>query len=295
LILCRVQIYRRIDMDRRHFLIGAGIGAASRVFPASAQTPAAPSAGAPASDVTIISSLPPLPADLADKASLPPAPYTETQLVGTAPPTTDEIDKAYELLVNAPIGGAPIDVAQYFLAVGAGAYGQEHRPFAREWPVRANPMIMHFFTSTQTKPEGDVTAWCAAFMNWCLLRAHAASADEIGQAAGGYIKKGKPFATENLTRYSTNHASSGSFRCWDAVSSPQRGHIVVFKDAGTDNMTPVCRGTGHVTFFIKIPSAGLVQVLGGNQSQAGSNGAVTVANMSTQPGSRFMKYVSLKG
>jgi len=282
-------------MNRRHFLIAASASATFPIVPALAQTPApaiAPAAAA-AADVTIISALPPLPIDLADQASQPPAPYTETQIVGTAPPSTDEIDKAYELLLNAPIGGAPIDVAQYFLAVGAGAYGQEYRPFAREWPVRANPMIMHFFTSTQTKPEGDVTAWCAAFVNWCLLRSHAASADEIGQA-GGYIKNGKPFATENLKRYSTNSASSGSFRCWDGISSPQRGDIVVFKDAGTDNLTKVCQGSGHVTFFVKIPSAGLVQVLGGNQSQAGSNGAVTIANISTQPGSRFMKYVSPK-
>jgi hypothetical protein len=283
-------------MNRRHFLIGTGLGAgisaASCILSASAQAPA-PAVSAE-SDVTIISAMPPLPADLADKASDPPAPYVETQLVGTGRPNPDEIDKAYEILIGAPIGVAPIDVAQYFLAVGAGAYGEELRPFAREWPVRANPMIMHFFTSTQSKPEGDVTAWCAAFVNWCLLRSHAASADEIGQAKGGYITKGKPFAPDNIKRYSTNNASSGSFRCWDGIASPQRGDIVVFRDIGTDDMTKVCRGTGHVTFFVKIPSTGLVQVLGGNQSQKGSNGAVTIANLSTQPGSRFLKYVSPK-
>jgi hypothetical protein len=272
-------------MERRSLLIGAAMSASSLIFPAFAQTPAV--------DTTIISALPPLPADLASQASLPPAAYIVTEGVGTGAPRTDEIDTAYELLVNAPVGGAAIDVAQYFLAVGAGAYGGNYRPFAREWPVRANPMIMHFFTSTQTKPEGDVTAWCAAFVNWCLLRSHAVSADEIGQA-GGYIKKGKPFATENLKRFSTNSASSGSFRCWDNIPSPRRGDIVVFKDAGTDNLTKVCQGSGHVAFFLKLPSAGVVQVLGGNQSLAGSNGAVTVANMSTQSGSRFMKYVSPK-
>jgi CHAP domain len=282
-------------MNRRHFLIAAYATTLSPIVPAFGQTPApATAATTTASDVTIVSALPPLPADLADQASQPPAPYAETQLVGTAPPSTDEIDNAYDLLLNSPIGGAPIDVAQYFLAVGAGAYGEELRPFAREWPVRANPLIMHFFSSTQTKPEGDVTAWCAAFVNWCLLRARAASADEVGKGPGGYIKKGKPFAPENLKRYSTNNASSGSFRCWDETSSPQRGDIVVFRDIGTDNLTKVCRGSGHVTFFVKIPSAGRVQVLGGNQSQPGSNGAVTVANMSSQPGTRFMKYVSLK-
>jgi hypothetical protein len=84
--------FRSVKMDRRYFLVGAGISAVSGVFPAFAQTPSP--APAAVSDITIISALPPLPADLADQASQPPAPYTETQLVGTAPPTTDEIDKA---------------------------------------------------------------------------------------------------------------------------------------------------------------------------------------------------------
>jgi hypothetical protein len=276
-------------MDRRKFILGT-IAATNSLFLIQ---PAASQSTPP--DTEIISELPPLPADLAEKASLPPQAYVETQVVGTAKPTPEEVNRAFDLLVSSPYGSTPIDVAQYFLAVGAGAYGQENRPFAREWPVRANPLIFHFFTSTQTKPEGDVTAWCAAFANWCLLRSHAKSPDEIGQAPDFYVQKGKPFATENLTRYSTNNASSGSFRCWNENPSPQRGDIVVFKDAGTDSLTPKCRGSGHVAFFVKIPATGLVQVLGGNQSQAGSNGAVTIANMSTKAGSRFMKYVSLKG
>jgi hypothetical protein len=271
-------------MDRRHFLLGASVATVSSVMPGLAQIPT--------SDIEIVSALPPLPPDLSNKASLPPVPYSEAVDVGTAPPSTDEIDKAYELLVNAPLRGAPIDIAQYFLAVGAGAYGETYRPFAREWPVRANPLIFHFFSATRTKPEGDVTAWCAAFMNWCLLRAHASSVDEIGQAPGFYVQKGKPFAPENLTRFSTNNASSGSFRCWDEISSPVRGDIVVLKDAGTDDLTKRCQGSGHVTFFVRNLGPGWVQALGGNQSQLGSNGAITIANVSTQPGSRFLKYVS---
>ena len=282
-------------MDRRGFLMGAGLGLASQACPAYAQSSSStPAAAALLSDITIVSLLPPLPPDLADKASEPPAMYPEISPVGTAPPSQKEVDIAYELLVNAPINTAPIEIAQYFLAIGSGAYGEEHRPFAREWPVRANPLIMHFFSSTQTKPEGDVTAWCAAFVNWCLLRAHASEPDEIGYTQGGYIRKGKPFGPENLTRFSTNNASSGSFRCWDEASSPQRGNIAVFKDAGTDALTKVCRGSGHVAFFVRIPSQGLVQVLGGNQSLPGSNGAITIANTSTRPGSRFMKYALLR-
>lgn len=286
-------------MNRRRFLIGAGLAGTSPALSAFAQTPPPASPNQPAvapaaSEMTIVSPLPPLPADLADKASEPPAGFGELGFVGTAPPKAEELDAAYDLMINAPFGGAPIDVAQYFLAVGAGAYGEALRPYAREWPVRANPLIMHFFTSTQTKPEGDVTAWCAAFVNWCLLRAHATSADEIGNVSTGPIKKGKPFSPDNLKRFSTNSASSGSFRCWDAITTPQRGDLTVFRDAGTDDMTKACLGTGHVAFFVKVPSTGWVQVLGGNQTLKGSNGAVTIANMSTQSGSRFMKYVSPK-
>jgi hypothetical protein len=245
-------------------------------------------------DTRVLSAVPPLPGDLASNADQPPAPYTDTALVGTAPPTDDEIKKAFEILVNAPLGVAPVDIAQYFLAVGAGAYGEDYRPFAREWPVRANPLIYHFFSATQTKPEGDVTAWCAAFVNWCLLRSYAKTNDEIGKAPGAFSQGGKPFAVENLQAHSTNNASSGSFRCWDAIVSPRRGDIAVFKDSGTDRLTPMCRGSGHVAFFLSTQNPGWIRVLGGNQSLKGSNGAVTVADMKNTPGSRFFKYVAVK-
>src|SRR6202022_1898557 len=144
--------------------------------------------------------------------------------------------------VQSPYGVGPIDVAQYFLAVGAGAYGQSYRSFIREWPIRANPLIFHFFSSTLTKPEGDTTAWCAAFVNWCLLRARATASEEIGKSPGFFSVSGKPFSDENIQNHSTNSASSGSFRCWDEVSPPKRGDIVVFKNSGTDALTPSCRG-----------------------------------------------------
>jgi hypothetical protein len=218
----------------------------------------------------------------------------DTALVGTAPPTDDEVRMAYDLLRQSPFGVAPVDIVQYFLAVGAGAYGRAYRPFVREWPERANPLVFHFFSSTLTKPEGDATPWCAAFLNWCLLRARAATADEIGKSPGYFSISGKPFSDENIQNHSTNNASSGSFRCLDAVSSPKRGDIAVFKNAGTDHLTPVCRGQGHVTFFLSVPREGWVRVLGGNQSDPGSGGAITVDEYQTGSGSRFMKYVRAK-
>jgi hypothetical protein len=280
------------EMNRRQIMLaGASSIAGALVPPVAALTPAFAQA---AEEMALVSELPPLPADLAGKANLPPASYTETALVGTAPPSNAEIKTAYELLVQAPFGTTPVDVAQYFLSVGAGAYGQQYRSFVREWPERANPIIFHFFSSTLTKPEGDTTAWCAAFMNWCLVRARAKSADEIGKSPGYFSISGKPFPDENLKKYSTNNASSGSFRCWSEISPPNRGDITVFKNAGTDDLTPVCRGQGHVAFFLGVPRDGWARVLGGNQTDPGSGGAVTVADMKTSGGSRFMKYVAIK-
>jgi hypothetical protein len=274
-----------MGMNRREMLVSAISSLALIQTTSFAQTLQTP-------DSLRISELPPLPADLASQANELPAPYAEIAPVGTAKPSNDEKNKAYEILLQSPFGVAPIDVAQYFLAVGAGAYGAEFRPFVREWPVRANPLICHFFSATLTKPEGDTTAWCAAFVNWCLLRSHAVTPDEIGASPGYYSVSGTRFPDGNLRKFSTNSASSGSFRCWAETSSPKRGDIVVFKNAGTDGLTVACQGQGHVAFFLNAPKAGWVRVLGGNQSDPGSGGAVTVAERRTSQGSSFMKFVS---
>lgn len=248
-------------------------------------------------DLVPLGNLPPLPSDLAANAAAPPAPYAEIGVVGTAPPSTAEIDTAFEILINSPWGKnvRPIDVALYFLSVGSGAYGESWRPFAREWPIRANPVIFHFFSATQTKPEGDTTSWCAAFANWCILRSGAASREQIGTPPGFFSKPGLAFKASDIQAYSTFSASSGSFRCWKESNSPSRGDIAVFANKGTEELTAVCRGQGHVAFVIEILRPGWVRVVGGNQSAPGSGGAVTVSDMKTSSGSRFLKYVSLKG
>ncbi|MDW9912247.1 hypothetical protein GOB19_27495 [Sinorhizobium meliloti] len=273
-------------MDRRAFLV---VGGAAVLFSASRR-----SFSQAVNDTVIIGEIPPLPDDLVDKAEAPPASYVETEVVGTARPKNEEIDTAYRLLIDSPYNCSPIDVAEYLLAIGSGAYGAGLRKYAREWPERANPVVFHFFSATQTKPEGDVTAWCAAFANWCSLRAHAGEREEIGKSPGFFSRSGKPFTVDNLKEHSTNSASSGSFRCWDETTSPTRGDLVVFKNAGTEGATKYCLGQGHVAFYLSRPGTSLVQVLGGNQTSAGSGGAVTIANMSTAPGSRFMKYVKAR-
>lgn len=269
-------------MDRRVFILGissvTALGLNGRLI---AQTP----------DLAIVGHMPPLPDGL--KSTDAPAPYIDTRDVGAARPTSAEIEAAYEVLLGAPFDCKPIEVAEYFVAVGAGAYGADWRIFAREWPVRANPVIFHFFTATQTKPEGDTTAWCAAFLNWCILRARAQDRDTIGASPGMYSKTGKPFDPK-FFEHTTNSASSGSFRCWTETDKPTRGDVVVFRDIGTDGDTRACRGTGHVTFFQGMAKPGFARVVGGNQTSPGSNGAVTIADMSLSPSGRFLRFVSLK-
>ena len=241
--------------------------------------------------IEIESSMPPLPQDLADLEGQPAAPYIETTAVGTGKPLPNEIVDAYNILIASPFRCEPIDVAEYFLRLGQGELGAGLSQYAREWPERANPVIFHFFTSTLTKPEGDVTPWCAAFMNWCHLRANARSIEEIGKAPGFFSQSGKPFSTDNLRRFSTNSASSGSFRCNQRTDSPVRGDLVVMANSGTQNMTASCLGRGHVAFFVAKLPGNKVRMLGGNQSSPGSNGAVTLGTEGIGSGSRFFSFV----
>jgi hypothetical protein len=272
-------------MLRRDFFLGVTLIAAS--------FPSMPAYAQDTADIELLDDLPPLPVDLQQYANEKPAQYLELAAVGTGKPSTREIGTAYDILVSSPFNCTPLDVAMHFYNLGKGTLGADKRGFAREWPRTANPLIFHFFSATGTKPEGDTTAWCAAFMNWCIMRSHAKSSDEIGKSPGTYSRSGKPLEVSNFELYATRSASSGSFRCWKAITNPSPGDIVVLADKGTQGLTALCLGKGHVTMFLKkTDRKDWIEVLGGNQTQEGSNGAVTRANQFIGSGSRFLKYVS---
>ena len=95
-----------------------------------------------------------------------------------------------------------------------------------------NPRILEFLNSTNLRPSDrshDETAWCSAFVNWCVEKA-------------GYE--------------GTDSAWARSWLTWGkSLSSPRRGCITVFtRNSG-----------GHVGFYIGKTSSG-IKVLGGNQS-----------------------------
>jgi uncharacterized protein (TIGR02594 family) len=125
--------------------------------------------------------------------------------------------------------------------------------YAREWPVRANPLIVGFFAATDYgMPSGDTTAWCAAFINWVLER----SAND-----------------KTVVPMPTRSAASKSFRNWGQVTSgktqatsgetelrPRKGDIAVFRNT-TGNTNH-----GHVAFFVEFNASRThLLILGGNQ------------------------------
>ena len=99
---------------------------------------------------------------------------------------------------------------------------------------------------------------------------------------------------DDVAKFSTRSASSGSFRCWNETKSPKMGELLVLANKGTEKLSKFCRGQGHVTIYIKNAEPDWVEAIGGNQSQSGSNGAITRAKFFIGKNSRFLKFVELK-
>lgn len=165
---------------------------------------------------------------------------TNYRLFGTCPALGPEEDQARTILETAPVGKTLLETARYF--EGLKIKNSEDHMYNAQWPTRWNPVIVGFYQSAKFPYwEGDTTAWCAAFINWCLRR-------------GGY--------------QSTKSASSGSFRESPAgpglgtiTHNPKPGDIIVFKKI---NRQEANAGRGHVGIYVA-KAAGGYMVLGGNQ------------------------------
>lgn len=95
-----------------------------------------------------------------------------------------------------------------------------------------NERIVEYFTATDYRATNDETPWCAAFVNWVLMKSETAR---------------------------TKSAAALSYKSWGAgvdLINARYGDIVVF-DHGN--------GKGHVGFYVGV-KADRVGVLGGNQS-----------------------------
>lgn len=162
--------------------------------------------------------------------------------MGVRHPSHNEQDRAAAILDAAPVS-TPLAIMEYF--EGLRATNRDGEFYNAGWKTRWNPVIVAFFRETATKPSGDTTSWCAAFLNWCLHRA--------GDQGG------------------TGSASSGSFRTVAGrTHHPQPGDVVVFGD-----IDPVGyrQGRGHVGLFLE-RRGDRILVLGGNQKNRFGHQAV---------------------
>jgi flagellar protein FlgJ len=127
---------------------------------------------------------------------------------------------------------------------------EEFKAKVKRVPGRAaNPHIIEYFKETslnQKDASTDETAWCAAFCNWCLVKA-------------GY--------------QGTHDALAASFRNWGCATrgnKPALGAVALIRFPD---------GRHHVTFVAGRDKAGVrLATLGGNQ---GNNSAVTHSHVPT--------------
>ncbi len=221
--------------------------------------------------------IPPLPDDLVGFDTAPAYRGSETSTVGPGAPTVEEREIGELVIAGAKANQRPIDVARYFYNLGQSS--DPKRVYAREWPERANPVIKEFFRATETVPHGDITPWCAAFINWCIARGNSETE----------TKTFNPKALDMTTR----SAASGSFRCWTETTTPMEGDLAVFAQKGSEGRT--CSGQGHVAFFLGRDEK-RIKILGGNQILKGTSGAVTISNYPLDNGERgrlkFLRFVT---
>lgn len=102
--------------------------------------------------------------------------------------------------------------------------------------VENNPRVLQYFSDIGQKwVKDDETAWCAAFMNWCLLRAG--------------VKGTNSLLARSFLRYGI------------AVDFPVLGDIVVLWRI--NKTSPY----GHVGIFIR-EKDNMIYILGGNQANS---------------------------
>ena len=95
-----------------------------------------------------------------------------------------------------------------------------------------NPRIIGYHATTTLRATTDETAWCSAFVNWCVTQAG---------------------------HRGTNSAAARSWLTWGrSLAEPAVGSIAVFRRGGSP-------ASGHVAFFLERRGSGIM-VLGGNQS-----------------------------
>ena len=155
---------------------------------------------------------------------------------GTVPAIDKDVTAAERIIEAAPSDSA-LSVAKYFADLqDVGSTGEK---FNQRWKTFENPVIVWFFHSTKTKPNGDCTSWCAAFISWSLERAGRPSKHSASSQA--YLSYGKEASTP----------TAGDIAVFQNVSDPSQGHVALFLSETSDSIEIIGGNQGS---FGEIPS-----------------------------------------
>lgn len=179
----------------------------------------------------------------------------DPELFGYAGPNEAQKAKAREMIDGTPKGPTPIAIAESFIT----RYAKSDPDLIAQWPSPAawNPLVVEFFRATSLRVNNDMIDWCAAFVNWCIVRNNREGTDSAGSQSFVY---------------------SGRFKKTD---KPKEGDIVVF--TCYDNASGKSLGLGHVAFFKQDLGSERILVVAGNQSKDGHSSIISEASFSTKP------------
>ncbi|WP_415770310.1 hypothetical protein [Pseudomonas sp. LB3P38] len=151
---------------------------------------------------------------------------TDYQPMCTMVATNAEESLARKILDGVPSNCSVIDVAIYFHDVGQGKFGDDRKQHIMAWPVQWNQVIVQFFKATKLQPSGVASAWCATYMNYCLMKAATGKTMPAGASPQTLIARALSFRNGGKTTDCT-----------------RPNDIVVFKNVKSS-------GNGHAGFFL---------------------------------------------
>jgi uncharacterized protein (TIGR02594 family) len=183
------------------------------------------------------------------KAALQDAISNKTTLtLGHKIPPPDDISwkEAHAILSGAPLRGTPFAVANYFVNSIPTKYQQAWPEPDPNHPTYANPVIVLLFLATKTVPSGDTTAWCSAFVNWCLGRVGILGTKNASSQSFADLNWGREVWSRTDSGLMPISAKTGDIAIFQHLSDPRYGHVCFFQKISEDQ-----------------PKS--VEVLGGNQ------------------------------
>ena len=174
---------------------------------------------------------------------------------GFSKPTQEQIEKANEALNGTPKDQHPIDIAESFIM----RYAASDPERISQWPAPQtwNPLIVEFFKATSLRVNNDMVDWCAAFVNWCIVRNNKAGTNSAGSQS--FITSGKFIKTKT-----PRNGDLAVFTCYDAA----RGKNL---------------GIGHVGFFKADLGQERIRIVAGNQAKDRHSSIISEADFSTKP------------